>query len=145
MHESHLGADHFSVVWMLVVLDVVGSDRSIESVLGDAHAVEEVVGSSGDILNQLVPSGGQVLDSSLANNTLDLEEAEVSVDNFGTEKSEDLGQHVLVLFVAESLQLLDAVVEAVSLSINLGKILHDIGGLVHQDLIWGLTLLLEGL
>ena len=103
--------------------------------LGDVHAVEHIVGPRCDILDQLVSSWGKSSSCCLAHDALHHEEAEISLDAVSTEKEENVLHHISVLCVLHYGQLACAVVEGLSLSIGQSQLLHQVGGLSHQNVV----------
>ena len=65
--------------------------------LGDAHAVEDIVGPGSDLLDQLVSSGCQRASCFPVHNSLHQVEPEVSLDALSGEEKENLLHDISVL------------------------------------------------
>jgi hypothetical protein len=103
--------------------------------LRNAHAIHQVVDTWRDILDQGDTSLLEVVHRLFAQDTLDLEECQLAYNDFNCEKSEDFGHYLPVALTLHLVEAGDAVLESVSLSVDLGKVLHHVRGLVHQDVV----------
>ena len=92
----------------------------------DIETVQEVVCNGGDILDQGVPGWGETIDGFLGNKTVHHVEAQISIDDFKAEKSKHLGHSILILGALDHVELLDAVFEGLSFTVNHSKALHDV-------------------
>lgn len=129
---------------MSIVLDIVAGNWCPQLVLWNAHAIEQVLTLIGNLCNQCHARIKQFLLSLLANDSLQNVESQVAVDNFSCEETEHLRQNSLVRRIIQSVNNVDAVLQCLTLTESEGQILHNVGRLTHQDLVTGLTLLLEG-
>ena len=109
----------------------------------NVQAVQYIAGLAGNSLDHSNSSRLKILGRSCCDDSTDHVEWQVSSHVLDGEESEEVHEHLLIRLALESSKLLDAVIETVSLSVCLSKILHDIRGLVHQYFVASFPLLGE--
>lgn len=78
---------------------------------------------------------GKPINGLLRNKSLHHEEAQISVDYFEAEKSEYLGQSLLILGAFDHVELLDAVFKGLPFTVYHSEALHHVRCFPHQNVV----------